>query len=64
MSHQSIHLPFYASSGELVVTVASLQEDVHDLSMQDSSTQAKELHSEEMYHKGRLLFAAIDAIMN
>ena len=46
-----IHPLFYASSGKSARTAASLQEDVGDLSEQGSSTQAKELHWEEMYHK-------------
>ena len=44
--------------------MASLLEDVDDLPEQDSSIQAKELYWEEIYHKRRLLFATIDAIMN
>ena len=59
-----IHLSFYASSGEPIVTAASLQKDVDNLSEQGSSTQIEELHWEEMYYKRRLLFAAIDVILN
>ena len=59
-----IYPPFYASSGEPAIIVASLQEDVDDLLEQGSSTQVEELHCKEMYHKWRLLRVAIDAIMN
>ena len=59
-----IHPPFYASSGEPARTTASIQQDVQHLLLQGSSTKAEELHSEEMYHRRRLMYQAIDAILN
>ena len=44
--------------------MASIQEDVCHLPEQRSSTQVEDLHWEEMYHKWKLMYNAINAIIN
>ena len=52
----SIHSPFYASSGEPAKTTTSLQENACHL--------LEQLYWEEMYHRQRLIYQAINAIIN
>ena len=44
--------------------MASIQQDIQHLPQQGFSTEAEELHWEEMYHRRRLMYQAIDAIIN
>ena len=44
--------------------MASIQQDVQHLPLRGSSTEAEELHWAEMYHRQRLMYHAIDAILN
>ena len=59
-----IHPPFWASSGEPARSTASIQQDAAQLPHLGGSTQAEELHWEESYHRRRLMYQAIDAILN
>ena len=61
---QGIHPPFYASSGEPARSTASFQQDIQHLPHLGISSEAEELHWEEMYHRRRLMYHAIDAILN
>lgn len=61
---RGINPPYYASSGELARTTAELRMDIDDLPNQGSSTGADEVHWEEIYHRNRLKYAAIDSILH
>ena len=59
-----IHSPFWASSGEPARSTASIQQDAALLPHLVHSSEAEELHWEESYHRRRLMYQAIDAILN
>ena len=59
-----IHPPFWASSGEPARSTASIQQDAAVLLHLGNSSEAEELHWEESYHRWRLMYQAIDAILN
>ena len=61
---QGIHPPFYASSGKPARSTASIQQDVAHLPHLGNSSEAEELYWEEMYHRRRLMYQTIDAILN
>ena len=61
---QGIHPPFCASSGEPARSTASIQQDAILLLHLGGSSEAEELHWEESYHRRRLMYQAIDAILN
>ena len=44
--------------------MASIQQDVAHLPHLGNSSEAEELHWEESYHRRRLMYQAIDAILN